>query len=484
MLRERNSSNSYSVFRDLSFRELNRCRVRTRPWLPGVVVENDVIALEHDGDEAIPFALSFCEINGYHHLLAASDEEGYLSLFDTRKVSPSFTSLNRTASRACEWVAHKNAIFDVCWLKGFMCVLTASGDQTIKAWNTETKKCVGTMKGHSGSVKSVSSHPSNPDCFASGSRDGSFALWDLREESSSSVTDRETSISPLAQVKNAHSASKMKRKRGKVASTSITSVLYLKDGVSIASGGAGDSVVKLWDTRNLKSPLTQGCPAPDRSDTKVRTLHGISCLSQDLSGTLLAASCMDDSIYLYDVLNLEKGPRGICSSCDFKIDSFFIKSRISPDAAHILSGSSDGNVYMWQTQSSESAPLKFSGHASEVNAVDWCPSGFGKFATSSDDGTVRVWELREGSSRQRPSPAAASRKRVTAFPFSESSNILGNHTTSDSTPANQRSPTVFSTPPASSSKKRRPDSSPSSVLNPPSSKRTIRDYFLAAHTKA
>ncbi|CAA6665584.1 unnamed protein product [Spirodela intermedia] len=417
-MRTGNSSPSCSSFCDLSSRELNGLRGPTRSWLTGLSTESNVVALEHDGDAALPLALSFCETIRSSHLLAASDEDGYVSLYDTRRFPLSFAPIRKrkAGAKLREWIAHKNAVFDVCWLKGEMHILTASGDQTIKAWNVETTKCVGIMKGHSGSVKSG-------------------------------------------------------------ASTSITSVLYLKDDVSIATAGAVDSVVKFWDTRSLKSPLTQGCPNLEPSKGKARGLHGISCLSQDSNGVHLAASCMDNSIYLYDVLHLEKGPQKAFTGC--KIDSFYIKSRISPDAAHILSGSSDGNAYIWQIQRPESNPFKFAGHEGEVTAVDWCPSGVGKFTTSSDDQT-----------------------RVTAFPYAERRKLVLADDPSDSTEstADTRSPILsgvdgFSTP--EPGKKRRsdlcqsetadehktpeaPSNSPASVLNPPSSsKKTIRDYFLS-----
>ncbi|KAL5705563.1 hypothetical protein ACHQM5_023852 [Ranunculus cassubicifolius] len=84
-------------------------------------------------------------------------------------------------------------------------------------------------------VKSLCSHASNTDLIVSGSRDGSFALWDLRCSSS------KESRSPTAVVKEAHLSTHKKRvRRGKAASVSITSVLYLKDEISIASAGAVD----------------------------------------------------------------------------------------------------------------------------------------------------------------------------------------------------------------------------------------------------
>ena len=80
---------------------------------------------------------------------------------------------------------------------------------------------------------------------------------------------------------------------------SVTSVLYLKDEVSIATAGAADrwpkllqfickftqhylyygsfliikmllycSVVKFWDTRNLKAPVTQACSRNNPDDKR------------------------------------------------------------------------------------------------------------------------------------------------------------------------------------------------------------------------
>ncbi|GJN23643.1 hypothetical protein PR202_gb11308 [Eleusine coracana subsp. coracana] len=466
-----------------------------------------VIAVEHSGDPAIPFAISFGKTC---NLLAVADEDGYVGLYDTRRRLPSSTSsLEKSAeTRVSDWVAHNNAIFDVCWIKDGSQILTASGDQTVKIWSVGNRKCIGVLSGHTGSVKSLACHSSNPELIVSGSRDGSFALWDLRCDPKSPNRQGETCLMSSAVVREAHSPTQRTRtrSRAKAASTSITSVLYLKDDVSIATSGAADNVVKIWDTRNLKAPISNKITGAQPSEG---VKHGISCLSQDSYGAYIAASCMDNRIYLYSVLHVNKGPIKVYSGS--KIESFFVKSAISPDGTHILGGSSDGNVYLWQVDQPESSPVVLEGHEGEATSVDWCTSEVGKIATSSDDSTVRVWSTKKMDCTNIRSPTVI-RKRITA-PNTEYRRCATNEQTTTSEDAvacsssNAESPNGshslqprvldFGTP--ESTKKRvfalfqeealdvrkSPEAqleSPSSVLSPPPSlkRRTIRDYFTSS----
>ncbi|KAF4381600.1 hypothetical protein F8388_021228 [Cannabis sativa] len=532
--------NPQSLFQDVRLRELSGFRVRKRPHISDAsscFKEIGAVAVQHNGDVTPPLAVSFCKSSISSHILAVSDEDGYVSLFDTRRhLSSSSHQENAEKSRVCEWVAHQNAVFDVCWIKGGTQILTASGDQTMKVWDVQEKKCTATLMGHTGSVKSMSPHPINCEIIASGSRDGSFALWDMRCNAKSLSRHEERCISSTASVRGAHLSSQAKRvRRRKTGSMSITSVLYLKDGFSIATAGAVDSIVKFWDTRNLKSAVTQTFP-PLNSMEKVKRLHGISSLSQDLNGVYISASCMDNRIYLYNVLQLEKGPVKSFSGC--RIETFFVKVRvaitvipfvnesrmlvylpsfissmqlqssISPDATSILCGSSDGNAYMWKVNKPQEDPIRLS-HDGEVTAVDWCPSEDGKIATSSDDFTVRIWDS-QNICCPSSSSASAIRRRVMAIPGAEGRKLLTSNQTHPTKDSKRQYPDdvsdedesmnpitmpKLSTPEAQKRRlsldsglneviEKTPDTatkSPSSVLNPPSSlkRKTIRDYFVA-----
>ncbi|GKV07776.1 hypothetical protein SLEP1_g19498 [Rubroshorea leprosula] len=509
------TSKSQSFFHGIRSRELNGFRARKRPYINNLTLdftEVGALAIEHSGNETPPMAVSFCKTSKNSHIFAVSDEDGYVNLFDSGRKFSSCSSRgeNTEEARLADWVAHQNAIFDICWNKEDTNILTASGDQTIRVWDVQEKKCTGVLIGHTGSVKSLSSHPTNSDIIISGSRDGSFALWDLRCKISSKSRCKEDCISSTAIVKRAHISPQARRvKRVKAASMSITSVLYLKDEISIATAGAVDSVVKFWDSRNLKTHVTQACPHPNSSTQKERS-HGISSLSQDLNGVFLTASCMDNRIYLYNVLQLDKGPIQTFSRC--QIGSFYVKSAISPDAAYLLSGSSDGNAYVWQVNKPQAEPITLESHSGEVTAVNWCPSETGKIITSADDFTVRIWNIESRYSTSTRSPSSI-RRRVMAIPSSECKKLIKNEELSGPTkdpdsshPADEvlhqmksSKPipnSILSTPEAqkrrfssvSASKEnleKTPEAaskSPSSVLNPPSSlkRRTIRDYFLVS----
>ncbi|KAJ4762780.1 transducin family protein / WD-40 repeat family protein [Rhynchospora pubera] len=501
---------SSSFFGDLSTREIhglkvskafNICDFSSDPGGRG----NGVLSVEHRGSFTLPLSLSFCKSTENSHLLAVSDEDGFVSIYDTRRHLPSFTSCREKTDQAriTEWVAHNNAIFDLCWIKDGTQILTASGDQTVNVWNIETKKHLGTLVGHNGSVKSLCHHPSNPDILVSGSRDGSFAIWDFRCDSNlkSSISLNTNQHTPTAFVGHAHNPPK-RSQRGKIAPVSITSVLFLMDDISIASAGAADSVVKLWDTRKLKSPFFEVKPQGEPQSDKETRKHGISSLSQDKSGAYIVASCMDNRLYLYNTLQINKGPAKVFSGS--KIESFFVKSAINPEGTHILGGSSDGNAYIWRVDKPDQAARTLRGHEGEVTAVDWCGSEVGKFATCSDDFTVRVWNVTKRNEASMLSPTTV-RKRITA-PNLQARRLsftsivgpaIGALEEDNDAPCTTRKPQDEPCSPGESKSPelRTPESarkrsflcqseegSPLSVLSPPPSlkRKTIRDYFASA----
>ncbi|KAL6523205.1 hypothetical protein OROGR_016808 [Orobanche gracilis] len=179
------TSRPRSFFEDLKLREVNGFRLRKRPYMGNNSKDLDpigAVAIEHRGEPSPPMALSFCKTSKNSHILALTDEGGYITLFDTRKRFMDSYSYQENAEKAkvSEWVGHNNAIFDLSWNKDDANILTASGDQSIKVWDAQEKKCIRALRWHVGSVKSISCHPTNQDLVVPDSRDGAMALWDIR----------------------------------------------------------------------------------------------------------------------------------------------------------------------------------------------------------------------------------------------------------------------------------------------------------------
>jgi denticleless len=348
-----------------------------------------------------PFNLSFSTRKLQGHLLAVADEDGCVSLLDTR-TSP--LSEGKTA-----WLAHANAIFDVEWntMDNDNTMLTASGDQTIKLWDVATQAELCVFKGHKGSVKSLKFQPHNPHLFASGARDGHMLLWDTR------------SANPVHTLRNIHTRAVSprhgaKRRRHTVvkdSQQSVTCASFTGDGQRLISAGAVDGCVKFWDMRRL---VADDCESPvhtlhpNSGSTSARN-YGISALAVNSTGTQLLVSSTNSQHHLFNCM----APSNVLGTFHGHVNSsFYVKSTFSPDDGYIASGSCDKNVYVWKINNPGPPALVLSGHSGEVSGVQWCPSDFGKIASCSDDGTVRAWTIARGetskSRRAVPTTAAAS----------------------------------------------------------------------------
>lgn len=77
---------------------------------------------------------------------------------------------------------HDDLVSSVCVCVGSKRALSASHDRSVKVWDLESLKSLHTYTAHSGAIRSIDSHPSEPDIFLSTSQDGSILMWDLRKQ--------------------------------------------------------------------------------------------------------------------------------------------------------------------------------------------------------------------------------------------------------------------------------------------------------------
>ncbi|KAK1281076.1 hypothetical protein QJS04_geneDACA002753 [Acorus gramineus] len=438
---------SLSFFRGLKTRELNGFRVRRTPSFADLRSDGGgrgfgVVKIQHEIGGTPPFSVSFFKSRLNSHLLAVSDEEGYVSFYNTRRELPSYDTCREKTDeiKICEWSAHQNSVFDLCLIKDDSCILTASGDQMIKIWDVERQKCAGIMKGHTGSVKSLSSHPFNPDLIVSGSRDGSFALWDMRCCSDLNHT-------------------------------------------GIACIGPTDTVVRAHTLTMAKRVRRRKC-GKILGYTQTENLH---CGNMPSNQALYCkVSCMDSRIYLYDVLHVDKGP--VKSFSGSKIENFYIKvsrPEVNPvileghfgevtgvdwcptEVGKIATASDDFTVRIWNSH-----------QESYLNSRS--PSSLRKrvFASPSMEHKRLIMNAMATDPAKSNNGPYQSEKDTTEHRSPAQVKMLGLGTPES---AKRRLSDAF--PEEEMELQKTPESelnSPSSVLNPPQSlkRRTIRDYFV------
>jgi len=383
-------------------------------------------------DVLIPvFSTKFSKVACNGRALACVDEEGYLTVVDTRQwllATPRETDtrsyrldeFGNTASwrdkAAISILAHQNAVFDVCWL-GTMDqqIATASGDQTIRIMDTTTWKQVSCLAGHRGSVKVVREMPcSDGKILGSAARDGNVMLWDMRCPGQS-TSERETfSISPVLSLQHIHSPSysspiqdrATKRRRASFTlgsqnevSTShgVTGLAFDNSSHLVFTSGAVDGAVKLWDIRKNSRSSPAECLSvchPGCDEGLTLRPHGISSIQMDSNGKHLLVCSTDSRVYLYDPSRLDWGACTILTGGQNM--SFYVKCDFSPDGNFVLTGSCNSRAYIWDIHQSTDyflyPFLEMEGHQGEVSDVAWCHAEPELIATSGDDCMISLWQ--------------------------------------------------------------------------------------------
>ncbi|KZV99911.1 WD40 repeat-like protein [Exidia glandulosa HHB12029] len=264
---------------------------------------------------------------------------------------------------------------------------------TVRIWNVRTGEHRDCQPKHSESVYCIAAHGWR---IASCGRDGTFRVWN--------VDNCTLVLGPIT----AH------------AGVPITSIAFSPDGCRIATGGY-DSGVCLWDSY---TGVCLGAVSRQRSpvDSVAFSLDGGHVLSGHCTGRVFAGDFSSENNAFSEVQTghrlgrcitalipiVSDGNRGAISCSDdktiritfsststsgtFQIKCHAICLDLSPDGRRLLSGSPNGKVCLWDTQTGESIPTAFPTHGGRVTSVSFSPNGKIVASTWKGGNEIALWD--------------------------------------------------------------------------------------------
>ncbi|CAL8400369.1 unnamed protein product [Arctogadus glacialis] len=201
-------------------------------------------------------------------------------------------------------------------------VASCSMDTTIKVWDLQSERCRSTLRGHRGSVNSVDFLGSSG--LLSASADKTLRLWDAR-----------TAL--CCQTVRGHSSPLNAAAAGPCCSSPPSSPCCSSPSSSPPSSSScsiascdSSGVVMLWDLRNLAAPsvVVETGPRPSNQ------------VAFDPWGRMLAVAGEDGSARVVDLSTNQVA--GVLHH-----DAAVQSVTFDPTGAYLLSGASDGKIYVW-----------------------------------------------------------------------------------------------------------------------------------------
>uniref|UniRef100_A0A3Q2XYJ9 WD repeat-containing protein 37 n=1 Tax=Hippocampus comes TaxID=109280 RepID=A0A3Q2XYJ9_HIPCM len=168
---------------------------------------------------------------------------------------------------------HQGVVITADWLVGGRQVVTASWDRAANLYEVETSELVHTLTGHDQELTHCCTHPTQRLVVTS-SRDTTFRLWDFRDPSIHSVN-----------VFQGHT-------------DTVTSAVFTA-GDNVVSG-SDDRTVKVWDLKNMRSPIAT-----------IRTDSAVNRISVSANQRIIALPHDNRQVRLFDMsgVRLARLPR-------------------------------------------------------------------------------------------------------------------------------------------------------------------------------
>ncbi|WP_395649402.1 TIR domain-containing protein [Planktothrix agardhii] len=297
-----------------------------------------------------------------------------------------------------EWVNqktltnHQDEVYSVTFSPNGKILASADGTGVIKLWKpdgTFMRDCMG----HINKVLALSFSPDS-QTLASAGRDNTIKVWDLKCQILNTIKAHESQINSLSfNPKTKVLVSVSNDKMVKVWQLNNTHITQLKghtDAVTTVSfsptddlaTGSYDTLVKLWNSdRTFNKTLIE-----NKGD--IRTVQ-FSPREQ-----LLGIVTRDGTAFILDMRNDSNYTNRLIHTGKVRSMNF------SFDYQTIVTTNYDGTIKIWKHTGQAIDTLN--NDQNRVNSVSFSPIQEEFMATASEDGTIKVWDLKTSQSRKEP----------------------------------------------------------------------------------
>ncbi|MFI9761533.1 WD40 repeat domain-containing protein [Streptomyces sp. NPDC051963] len=317
-------------------------------------------------------------------LLVATGDGGAIRLWDVH-------DRDRPRAVGRPLVSHdEENIVSVAFAPDGRTLATAGDDGTVRLWDLGDPAAptpIGEpVEADSRSVRAVAFAPDG-ETLATGGYDGTVRLWHFSGDDG---------IAPLGKPLREHTAP-------------VWTVAFSPDGRTLATGGY-DETVRLWDASDpsrvepLGEPLT-GHTAP------------VMSVSFSPDGETLATAGEDDRPILWNVAN-PAYPLQLGEPLTGHTEAVW-EVAFSPDGRSLASTGADGSVLLWHRP-----PTVLTDFTNPLTAVAYSPDGRLLAVASTDDGLIRLWDVRRPDHPRRILRTLGHEEAVPAVAFSPDSRTV------------------------------------------------------------
>ncbi|KAL3857901.1 hypothetical protein ACJMK2_012526 [Sinanodonta woodiana] len=161
----------------------------------------------------------------------------------------------------------------------------------------------------------------------------------------------------------------------------VISIQFSPDGRYLASG-SGDTTVRFWDVSTETPQFT--CKGHK---------HWVLAISWSPNATKLASGCKNSQICIWDPKTGNQLGKTLTGHKQWITCLMWKPLHLDPECRYLASSSKDGTVRIWDTVLGHS-DICLSGHLQSVTCIRW--GGTNLIYSASQDRTIKVWRAEDG----------------------------------------------------------------------------------------